>query len=120
MTKLKKLTLTLAMFTFIQDASAQFINNSNQDLEDIADNIRSNLSAVVDLIMSGAFVIGVGLVVFGLLNLKKASDENARETYSKGFWMIAIGVFLIALGSVAGSGVSTFFGTNTNTSENFL
>jgi hypothetical protein len=77
----------------------------------IADQVRSNLQNLGDLVVAGGFLAGIVLMGAGLVRLKAAADSGGVQVkYSEGLWRLAVGGGLVALPAVTGVGVDTIFG----------
>lgn len=102
---------SLAFLTIPSIAAAQ---QDKRTAGDIADLLQGQLGNFGRLIVGGAFIIGIGLVVAGLLKLKAAAETQGQQVkWGDGIWRIVVGVGLVSLLYFTGVGAATFgFETN--------
>ena len=88
-------------------ASASGITAKEDDttgLENLIDNITNPLDNAGNLLVGGAFVGGLALVFFGVVNLKKGAESDWKETtLFKCLTQLGIGALLIGFSSFGGS-----------------
>lgn len=90
----------------------------SQNLASIADNVRKNLAAVVNLIYGIAFLAGIAFFLTGLVKFKAHKDNPTQVPLSAPLVLISISaclMFLPSLMNVAGSTV--FGGSQTSASD---
>jgi hypothetical protein len=86
----------------------------------MAGTYATQINSVANLLVIVAFLAGLGLVFFGLMKLKKASDSAGRDSYMPGIVSIAIGGLAVGLPALLGIGYATMFngsGTNSGPQE---
>lgn len=74
----------------------------------VAKTVNESLGGISELVMAGSFVAGLVLAAAGLMKLKQAADTQGQQVkYADGLWRLGIGVCLVALPAVIGSGLGT-------------
>ena len=87
--------------------------SAQKDAGEVADNVRGQVGEFADLLGAAAFLVGIGLVVFGIFTLYKHS-KNPQDPSSKlstAMMLLIAGGAMIAVPTVAGVGVTSLFGT---------
>ena len=88
-----------------------------QNAGEVAQNVQGQVGEFADLLGAAAFLVGIGLVVFGIFTLYKHS-KNPQDPSSKlstAVMLIVAGGMMIAVPTVAGVGVQSLFGDGANT-----
>ena len=83
----------------------------------VAARVQDQVGEFADLLGAAAFLVGIGLVVFGIFTLYKHS-KNPQDPSSKlstAVMLIVAGGMMIAVPTVAGVGVQSLFGDGANT-----
>lgn len=89
---------TVAVFS-ASDAMAQASNKKT--VGDIATTLTGQIGAIGQLILGGAFLVGLGFTVTGLMRLKAAMETQGQQVkYSEGLMRLGIGIFLVAVPAV--------------------
>lgn len=96
------------------EAAAQTVTN---DAAGVAKRVKGQFGAFADLIGAGAFLCGIGFVVFGIFRLythsKNPNDPSGK--LSTAVILIVAGGAMIAVPTVAGVGVTSLFGEGAKT-----
>src|SRR5690625_1327657 len=81
----------------------------SKTMGDVAKQVFDQLDNVGTLIVGGAFIIGIGLIIAGLLKLKAAAETQGQQVkWGDGIWRIVVGVGLVSLLYFTGVGAATF------------
>ena len=84
--------MTVATMVAADEAQAQ------SNLGGWANNITGNFEGLGKLLLSGAFLTGVGFSGAGLMKLKQAADTQGQQVkYGEGMWRLGVGAGLVAL-----------------------
>ena len=79
---------------------------------EIGRNVADNAKGVAKGITMGGFATGVGMGVWGGIDMYKAAHSNGQQSPAKGLTKIMIGALLLGIGEFMGSGSATLFGTD--------
>jgi hypothetical protein len=111
--------LSLGLMSSMLPVMAQ-AQTSTTTFGSMAGTYATQINSVAHLLIIVAFLAGLGLVFFGLMKLKKASDSAGRDSYMPGIVSIAIGGLAVGLPALLGVGYATMFngsGTNSGPQE---
>lgn len=117
MTFLKTLTIAVTV------ASAALAVASGaamaQNVGEIANDLRGQVTNLTALVTVVAFIVGVGLAIMGLIKFR-AHTQNPNDpsaSMSSAFILIFVGAAMVAIPAVLGSGIQTVFGTGATTTD---
>lgn len=79
-------------------------------INDIADNIITQLAAGNEMIILMAYVSGLGFLVISFFKFKQHKDNPAQNPVGNALTILLIGVLLIYLGNLSKPLGETFFG----------
>jgi hypothetical protein len=83
---------------------------------EIGQNIAENAKGVARGVAMGGFATGVGMGVFGAVDMYKAAHSQGGQTsQSKGMNKIMIGALLLGLSGILGAASATMFGSDQTT-----
>ena len=85
-------------------------SGSTNDLAGLANNVRSNLQAVITLAITGAYVAGIVLFISGLVKFKAHKDNPTQVPLSTPVVLIGISACLLFFPSLLDVAGSTVFG----------
>lgn len=100
--------------------STAFAGDQNNNLASLANNVRSNLAAVADLIVTIAFIAGIFFVLSGLAKFKAHKDNPAQTPISAPIVLLIIGFALMFFPSILTVGGSTLFGGSEESAQEYL
>ncbi|GAB5389570.1 MAG: type IVB secretion system protein IcmD/DotP [Alphaproteobacteria bacterium] len=86
-----------------------------EGLGGMAETLDSQLGSIAALISAVAFVLGLGLGASGLMKFRQHSDNPNAVPISQPIVRLVIAAMLVALPSVLGVGIGTFFGDDAGT-----
>lgn len=79
---------------------------------EIGENVAENAKGVASGIIMGGNAAGVGMGVWGCVDMYKAGRNQGQATYGGGITKILIGAILLGLGGALSSGSMTMFGSD--------
>jgi len=82
---------------------------------EIGQNVADNAKGVAKGITMGGFATGVGMGVWGCIDMYKAAHSNGQQSPAKGLTKVIIGALLLGVGEFLGSGSATLFGSDQTT-----
>ncbi len=97
----------IAVLTLCMLSNSSF---AGSDLGNLANNIRSSLQSVSQLIVSVSYVAGVGFALMGMLKFKAHKDNPTQVPLSQPLVLLAISSGLIFLPSLISTGGQTLWG----------
>ena len=112
--------LAVAVAGAVMTAEPAFAYESAGQLSQQFANQFRNFGSVL---VNACFLVGVGVAGSGLLELKRASDDNnqGRDSHKSGAMKILAGGGLAAVGPITGTGIGTIFsggqGDNLNAAQ---
>jgi hypothetical protein len=77
---------------------------------EIGQNVAENAKGVAKGITMGGFATGVGMGVWGGVDMYKATHNQGQATHARGLTKIIVGALLLGIGEFLGSGSATLFG----------
>lgn len=77
---------------------------------EIGENVAENAKGVASGIIMGGNAAGVGMGVWGCVDMYKAGKNQGQATYGGGMTKLLIGAGLLGLGAALSSGSTTLFG----------
>ena len=104
--KLKKLVFTLLTLSLAVFA------NQNQTLGGMANTLRGNFSQIASLMISVAYVAGIGFGITSIFKFKQHKDNPQQVPIGTPFAMMAISVLLIFLPAIYVPAGASIFGAN--------
>lgn len=90
-----------------------------QNVGEIANDLRGQVTNLTALVTVVAFIVGVGLAIMGLIKFR-AHTQNPNDpsaSMSSAFILIFVGAAMVAIPAVLGSGIQTVFGTGATTTD---
>lgn len=96
--------------TIAPEAFAFNMPTSGQSLGNISSNVTTSLRDVNILGEAVAMVAGFFMGLIGLFKFKAHKDNPQQTPFSTPLWLIGIGVCMIALPAVFGTGMQTIWG----------
>ena len=108
------------LVTLAFGASYVFAEGDTQSLSSIADNVRKNLAAVVNLIYGISFLAGIAFFLTGLVKFKAHKDNPTQVPLSAPIVLIAISACLMFLPSLMNVAGQTVFGGSQTSSQDAL
>lgn len=87
---------------------------------EIGTNVADNAKGVAKGITMAGYAFGVGMGVFGCVEMYKAGHHQQDSTYAGGIKKVIIGACILGLGEFMGSGSATLFGSDQTTGLNEL
>jgi intracellular multiplication protein IcmD len=88
----------------------------DENIGDIAGRVTGTLTHVVKLLTAGAYMAGFGLTIAALFKFKQHKDNPQQVQLGTCITMLLIGVCLIFLPSIIGTGGETIFGSTKESS----
>jgi len=82
---------------------------------EIGQNVADNAKGVAKGITMAGFATGVGMGVWGCIDMYKAAHSNGQQSPAKGLTKVIIGALLLGVGEFLGSGSATLFGSDQTT-----
>jgi hypothetical protein len=79
---------------------------------EIGQNVAENAKGVAKGITMAGFATGVGMGVWGGVDMYKAANNQGQATHSRGLTKIVVGALLLGIGEFMGSGSATLFGSD--------
>jgi uncharacterized membrane protein len=79
---------------------------------EIGQSVADNAKGVAKGITMGGFTAGVGMGVWGCVDMYKATHSNGQQSPAKGLTKVVIGALLLGVGEFLGSGSATLFGSD--------
>ena len=108
---MKLRTNMLAVFAGLLFSSATYAS-ANSGIQVVAQQVQSQFNAIVLLVSSGAYVVGLALIVGGILKFKAYKDNPQQVQLSVPITMVSVGAILVYLNGIIQSLGGTFFGTS--------
>ena len=87
---------------------------------EIGQNVAENAKGVAKGITMGGFATGVGMGVWGCIDMYKAAHSQGQQSPAKGLTKVIIGALLLGVGEFLGSGSATLFGSDQTSGLNEL
>jgi hypothetical protein len=75
-------------------------------------NVAENAKGVAKGITMGGFATGIGMGVWGGVDMYKAAHNPGQSNHAKGLTKIIVGALLLGIGEFLGSGSATLFGSD--------
>jgi hypothetical protein len=82
---------------------------------EIGRNVADNAKGVAKGITMGGFAAGIGMGVWGCIDMYKATHSNGQQSPARGITKVIIGALLLGVGEFLGSGSATLFGSDQTT-----
>ena len=82
---------------------------------DIGNNVADSAKGIAKGITLSGYAGGVGMGVWGVVEMVKASKGGGSHTYGGGMIKIIMGALVLGLGEFLGSGSATLFGSDQTT-----
>jgi hypothetical protein len=79
---------------------------------EIGQNVAENAKGVAKGITMGGFATGIGMGVWGGVDMYKATHNQGQATHAKGLTKVIVGALLLGIGEFLGSGSATLFGSD--------
>ena len=79
---------------------------------EIGQNVAENSKGVAKGITMGGYAAGVGMGLWGGVDMYKATKNQGQSTYAGGLTKMLIGGLVLGLGEMLGSGSATLFGSD--------
>lgn len=113
----KKILLAVGLFSL---AGLAFASGDALTLGGIADNIRKNLSALVNLVYGVAGFVGILFLLTGIVKFKAHRDNPTQVPMTAPIVLVVIGSALIFLPTLAGIAGESIFGSNKEATDKAL
>lgn len=111
--KFPKTLALAAIFAVAGLAMSTDMALAQQNVGQIASDLRTQVTSMTQLLTVIAFIVGVGLAVIGVFkfykNTQNPNDPSAST--SSAFILIFAGAALVAIPALLGVGITTVFGT---------
>jgi len=107
----KKVGLCLGGLALLCVGAAAFASNT-VGIQVLANNVRSNLTAIADLITAGSYVGGMGFGVGAIVKFKAHKDQPTQNPIGVPIAMLFVSAALMFIPSVFQSSGQTLFGTS--------
>ena len=114
--QLRQATTTF-LLSLIATVAAALSPAAAISIGDMADAAASDLDAVGPLLSIAFWIVGIVIVAFGLLKIKRHYDQPQQTTLGAGFVAILIGAAIIAAPSIINGIAETFGITGSSTVE---
>jgi intracellular multiplication protein IcmD len=85
---------------------------SPQDLADIARNVQGSLSAFANLMITIAYLAGVGFTISAIFKFKQHKDNPTQVPVGTPFALLGIGIILMFLPGIFKPAARTIFGSD--------
>jgi hypothetical protein len=82
---------------------------------EIGRNVADNAKGVAKGITMAGFAGGVGMGVWGCVDMYKAAHSQGQQSPARGLTKVIIGALLLGVGEFLGSGSATLFGSDQTT-----
>ena len=102
-------TFTMLLCFFAIDI---FAAGDTSDLKGMADNLRGNFNAIAELMVSVAYVAGIGFGITAIFKFKQHKDNPTQVPIGTPFAMLVISVLLIFLPAIYSPAGKSIFGDN--------
>jgi hypothetical protein len=79
---------------------------------EIGQNVAENAKGVAKGITMGGFATGIGMGIWGGVDMYKAPHTQGQATHASGLTKIIVGALLLGIGEFLGSGSATLFGSD--------
>jgi hypothetical protein len=79
---------------------------------EIGQNVAESAKGVAKGITMGGFAMGVGMGVWGIVDMYKAAHGQGNATHGKGMTKLLIGALALGIGEFLGSGSASLFGSD--------
>ena len=79
---------------------------------EIGQNVAENAKGVAKGITMSGFAGGVGMGVWGCVDMYKAAHSQGQQSPARGLTKVIIGALLLGVGEFLGSGSATLFGSD--------
>lgn len=81
-------------------------------LGEVGRNVAENSKGVAKGIYLAGFATGIGMGVWGCVDMYKATRQQGQSTYTSGIIKLLIAAVILGLGETIGSGSATLFGSD--------
>jgi hypothetical protein len=79
---------------------------------EIGQNVAENAKGVAKGLSMGGYATGIGMGVWGGVDMYKAAHGQGQSTHAKGLTKIGVGALLLGLTAILGSSSATLFGSD--------